>query len=130
MVAPFLPNHGDEIHTCTVQPGEAIALQEPFDWTKNNFEFALKDGVDNSADGLVYTIDGGNPHIENSLAIHHVEDSAPSGSEYRVYLTKEDKRVTNDYVFVAKVDVARPLWKASTLSIQLTENIIEITQYR
>lgn len=109
LVAPFLPNHGDEIHTCTVQPGEAIALQEPFDWTKNNFEFALKDGADNAADGLVYTIDGGNPHIENSLAIHHVEDSAPSGSEYRVYLTKEDKRVTNDYVFVAKVDVCAPV---------------------
>ena len=102
---PVSNDYTPEIHKYTIDYGKIVPLENTENWTNKDFVFSLENGIEGSADGLVYSVDGSSYSI-NSLVFHSKNDYLDS--VFTVYLTKNGVRVTDDYVFTPKIDITAP----------------------
>lgn len=83
------------------------------DWLANNwlsektdFEFELINGLEGSADGYVYEVNG-SEYRRTGLMI--TNDTSTKSRTYTVYLTSGGAQVTNPIVYTVKVDLENPI---------------------
>ena len=95
-----------ETHRYSITPGRIVPLDNLDSWANRDFVFKLEDGIAGAADGLVYCVDA-RYYAVDSLVLSNLEDNVDR--EYSVFLTKKGKRVSEDYVFIPKIDTGAPI---------------------
>ncbi|MDE6758437.1 MAG: hypothetical protein K2J89_04060 [Clostridia bacterium] len=103
----FVPVSDDvtDIHNYIITYARIVTFENTNDWINEDIVFTLENGIAGAADGLVYLVDGYSYAVD-SLVLPNRKDSLDS--EYTVFLTKDGRRVTDYYVFMAKIDVTAP----------------------
>lgn len=99
----------DSSYNFEIALGEVAPLQGLEGWLNaSSLTFALQNGVEGGANGYVYEVNGSLPKQVNSLTMSSKFDTTVDGRDYKIYLTKNGERVTNDYTFNIKVDNTAP----------------------
>lgn len=99
----------DSTYNFDIALGEVAPLQGLEGWLNaSSLTFALQNGVEGGVNGYVYEVNGSLPKQVNSLTMSSKFDTTIDGRDYKIYLTKNGERVTNDYTFNIKVDNTAP----------------------
>ncbi|MDE5654303.1 MAG: hypothetical protein K2I46_01680, partial [Clostridia bacterium] len=112
-VVALAEDTADDTYTFTVKNAQMQIKNYTAEWLANNwlnektdFEFELINGLEGSADGYVYEVNG-SEYRRTGLTI--TNDTSTKSRTYTVYLTSGGVQVTDPITYTVKVDLENPI---------------------
>lgn len=100
----------DKIITLNIDYADITPLTGIDGWLdKIDINFTLQNGIEDAANGYVYTVNGSLPKSVSGLNMSSAFDTPIGGRTYTVYLTKNGQKVSNPIEFNVKVDANAPV---------------------